>query len=302
MKGLGLFNLSVALAHPIVPVPLPLAHLGRTIVAVGRVAQGSTGGGSSTAAELQKRIGEHSYYCIGQGFCTPTSPFLGGELNLDTIAMTAITMVVILILALLVRSRLSVDRPRGVQNVLEFAFEFVNNQVAETLGAGRVSTIGPLAVALFLFILLSNWIGLIPLPYQWISWWHSPTSDLNTTMALAVLVIVVVHSLGARRYRGGYLHHVFEYPALAPLTFIEEVSKLITLPFRLFGNIFAGEVLIIVFSTLLTGLATILLPFGQAFALALGLFIGAIQAFIFTVLSVAYISISSGGEGEVEHH
>jgi len=298
MIGLGLFNLSAGLAHPAPPLPYAV----RAVVAAGRVAQGG-GSGSGSGNDLASRIGEHSYYCIGKGFCTPTAgSFLGGELNLDTIVMTVISMAIVLLLALLVRARLSVDRPRSVQNVLEFAFEFVNAQVADTLGASRGQSIGPLAVALFMFILIANWIGLIATPFHW---WHSPTSDLNTTLALALLVIVIVHTLGVRRFGGRYVRHVFEYPALAPITLIEEIAKVITLPMRLFGNIFAGEVLVLVFGSLLAGILTVALPLAHAFALGLGLFIGGIQAFIFTVLTVAYIGISTGAqsqEGEATTH
>ncbi len=266
---------------------LNMVDIHSTTGAAARLAADSSGSGS-----LSQKIGEHSYYCLSSGFCTPEKgSFFGLELNVDTIAMTVIVMGLILVLALVVRSSLSVEKPRGLQNGLEAIFDFVNDLVSDNLGVERIASIGPLAVALFLFILVSNWIGLIATPFPW---FHAPTSDLNTTLALAILIIVLVHTLGARIHKGRYLGHVFEYPALAPLTFIEEISKPITLSFRLFGNIFAGEVLILVFGSLLGGILTVaVLPFAHGFALALGLFVGAIQAFIFTVLSVAYIGIST---------
>ena len=293
MKGLGLFNLSAGLAHPAPPLP----YAARAVVAAGRVAQG--GSGSSNGNDLASRIGEHSYYCIGKGFCTPTAgSFLGWELNLDTIVMTVISMAIVLLLALLVRARLSVDRPRGVQNVLEFAFEFVNAQVADTLGASRGQSIGPLAVALFLFILISDWIGLIPVPLP-NGFWHSPTSDPNTTVSFAIMIFILIQVLSVRaRHGGGYIKHFFEpFWWLSPINLIEELSKPVTLSMRLFGNIFAGEILLLVFGFLLTDAKLVALPFANLFGLALGTFVGAIQAFIFTVLTVAYIGIGTSTEG-----
>lgn len=252
--------------------------------------------GGNSSSELSNRIGEHSYWCLGGGLCKPgASSFLGPEFNVDTIVMTWIVMGIILLLALLVRSRLNAGAPRGTQNVLEFAFEFVTNLVSDSLGATRTPSIGPLAVALFMFILLANYIGLIPVPA---TWWHSPTSDLNTTLGLALMVFFIVHALSVRaRGGGGFVAHFFQpYWWLFPINVIEELSKPVTLSFRLFGNIFAGEVLILVFGSLLASLIPAL-PLAHAFGLGLGLFVGAIQAFIFTVLTVSYIGIATATEG-----
>ena len=90
--------------------------------------------------------------------------------------------------ALLARRNMSVERPTGIQNMLEAVMEFINGFVADQLGAARGARIFPLAVTLFMFILLSNYIGLIPLPAIRLGGpgspelpeWHSPTSDLNT--------------------------------------------------------------------------------------------------------------------------
>ncbi len=250
-------------------------------------------GGGGSASSLTDRIGEHIYYCWGKGICTVGSGFLGTEVNVDTVVLTVIVMAFILLLALFVRARLSVERPRGLQNVSETAFDFVNGFVVDSLGKQGARAIGPLAVALFLFILIANWIDLLPIPRV-----GAPTSDLNTTAGLAIMAFVLAQTLGVRRHGPiGYVKHIFSYPYLAPITVIEEVSKPITLSLRLFGNIFAGEVLIIVFGVLLTQLATaITLPLPYVFSLVLGLFVGAIQAFVFAVLTVSYIGISTSSE------
>jgi F-type H+-transporting ATPase subunit a len=111
------------------------------------------------------------------------------------------------------------------------------------------------------------------------------------------MAFVLWNALGVRRHGPiGYFKHVFSVPFLAPITVIEELAKMLTLALRLFGNIFAGGTLIIVFGSLLRGIFLPALPIGFAFALALGLFVGAIQAFIFSVLTVSYIGIATSSE------
>jgi F-type H+-transporting ATPase subunit a len=243
------------------------------------------------ADEPQLDIGDHFWFCWGQQTCDPHG-FIGTEVNLDTVGMTVLVLAIILALAVWVRRRLSVERPRGVQNVLEYVFDFINGFVADNLGSERTRAIGPLAVALFLFILFSNYIGLLPIPG-----FKSPTSDLNTTAGLALMAFVLVQFLGTRaRGTGGYVKHFFQpFAALAPLEVIMELTKPVTLAFRLFGNIFAGEVLIVVFAFLLARFVPAE-AFAHSFAVGLGLFVGAIQAFIFTVLTVAYIGIATSSE------
>jgi F0F1-type ATP synthase membrane subunit a len=131
-----------------------------------------------------------------------------------------------------VRLHLSVERPRGVQNVLEYVFDFINGFVADNLGSERTRAIGPLAVALFLFILISNYLDLLP------PWFKSPTSDLNTTAGLALMVFILVQVLGMRaRGPGGYVKHFFQpFAALAPLEVIMELTKPVTLAFRLLAR------------------------------------------------------------------
>jgi len=268
---------------------------------VAGIAGAASPGPSGDGGGLSSHIGEHTYWCpFGEHPCAPKAgAFTGGEINVDTVVMTAVVMAIILALALAVRSRLSLTRPRGVQNVLEYSFEFVNGFVADNLGNERVPSIGPLAVALFLFILISNWIGLIPIPLP-NGFWHSPTSDPNTTVSFAIMIFILIQALGVRaRHGGGYVKHFFEpFWWLFPINLIEELSKPVTLSMRLFGNIFAGEILLLVFGFLLSGgVALVALPFANLFGLGLGVFVGAIQAFIFTVLTVAYIGIGTSTEG-----
>jgi F-type H+-transporting ATPase subunit a len=273
---------NVAVAIPGVPSH-PSGHVATSHVGVGGVSP-------HPLTSLSSNIGEHPPWCWGQP-CNPHG-FIGPEVNIDTVGMTVLVLAIILALAVWVRLHLAVERPRGLQNVLEYVFDFINGFVADNLGSERTRAIGPLAVALFLFILVSNYLDLLPIPD-----FKSPTSDLNTTAGLALMVFILVQFLGARaRGTGGYIKHFFQpFAALAPLEVIMELTKPVTLAFRLFGNIFAGEVLIIVFAALLAGFVPAE-AFAHSFAVGLGLFVGAIQAFIFTVLTVAYIGIATSSE------
>ena len=115
----------------------------------------------------------------------------------------------------------------------------------------------------------------------------SPTNDLNTTLGLALLIIVMVHFLGLYYKGGHYIAHFFQpVPVFVIINAIEEVAKPITLAFRLFGNILAGEILIII----LLKLMPIWMPVPSVIWLAFSIFIGAVQAFIFTMLSMAYFA------------
>jgi F-type H+-transporting ATPase subunit a len=159
---------------------------------------------------------------------------------------------------------------------------------------GRVHPfVVPLAVALFFFILISNWLEMIPTGDVI----KAPTADVNLVYALALLVIVGVHVFGIRE-RGlkGYLEH-YAQPnlALLPLNIIEEIVKPFTLALRLFGNIFAGGIMI--------ALIAFLLPLYTVWGADViwklfDMFIGAIQAFIFALLTILYFGMMSSHDDE----
>lgn len=202
--------------------------------------------------------------------------FAGLSFHMDTLMMTWLTMAIVIVIAILATRRLKLV-PSGWQNLLEMAVEALLNQVKETMGPKGVK-FAPLIVTLFLFLLIGNWQGLVP-------GLTSPTNDLNTTLGLALMVIVLVQILGiANKGFSTYLGHFFKpSPFFLVINIIEEVSKPITLSFRLFGNIMAGEILIIVLG--------MLLPYIVPTAwLAFSVFVGVIQAFIFTMLSMSYLS------------
>jgi F-type H+-transporting ATPase subunit a len=237
-------------------------------------------------ASTDIKIGEHV-----------TVQFLGLTFNADTIWTTAIAGLIVIGLGLWVRSKVTSDVPSKIQVMWEAIIEQVTTQVEGNLG--RVNPfVVPLAIALFIFILISNWLELIPsgddphlLP--------APTSDVNLTYALGLLVIVGVHIYSVRE-RGlrGYVKHYFEpYPILFPLILIEEIVKPFTLALRLFGNIFSGGIMIA-----LIGLLPVWSLWGpNAVWKLFDLFIGLIQAFIFALLTILYFGMAGETHGDGSH-
>jgi F-type H+-transporting ATPase subunit a len=202
--------------------------------------------------------------------------FAGMSFHMDTLYMTWLTMAIVIFIAILATRQLKLV-PSGWQNVLEMAVEALVGQVKETMGP-KGSKFASFIISLFLFLLIGNFLGLVP-------GLTSPTSDLNTTLGLALLVIVMVQILGiVNKGLGAYLGHFIKpNPVFLPINIIEELSKPITLSFRLFGNIMAGEILLIVLGMLVP-------YFVPTLWLAFSVFVGVIQAFIFTMLSMSYLS------------
>lgn len=201
----------------------------------------------------------------------------GLTFNIDTLTMTWISMAVVIVIAVLATRKIALI-PGQWQNILEMAIEWLLEQMDSAMGPnGR--KLAPLVITLFLFLLISNWLGLIP-------GFTSPTADLNTTLGLALMMITLVHVLGVMKKGLRYFKHFFEpYIPFVVINIVEELAKPITLSFRLFGNILAGEVLLIILGLLVPYVAPTLW-------LAFSVFVGVIQAFIFTMLSMSYIGNS----------
>ncbi|MCP1310510.1 F0F1 ATP synthase subunit A [Paenibacillus tyrfis] len=239
-----------------------------------------------------------------------------GGLNIDISTFLAIivTCVIVFVLARLSVRNLSVTNPSKMQNFLEWVIEFVHNIIASTMPLNRVKPYVSLGMTLIMFIFVANLLGLPfgivtthdqPLTlfgYTVISeemiksahgghgvevaWWKSPTADVSVTFGLAVIIFVLTHYLGLKLNTKHYLKHYFEpFWFFFPLNVIKEISKPLTLGLRLYANIFAGEVLIA--TILMAGIfGTPLLVAWQGFSI----FVGAIQAFLFTILTMVYIS------------
>jgi F-type H+-transporting ATPase subunit a len=224
----------------------------------------------------------------------PTFKLFGLTFNRDTLESTAVAGAIVLILGVMVARGANARNPTKLQLVFEMLVDWVNKQVEESMGIAVAPFVVPFSVALFFFILVSNWLEVIPSGHH-PEYLPAPTADVNLTYALALLVIIPVHIMSIRR-RGirGYIAHYFKpFPLFLPINVIEELAKPLTLALRLFGNIFAGGIMIL----LISRLPVPVVPFGDLAWKLFDMFIGAIQAFIFSLLTILYF----GSATTIEH-
>ncbi|MDR1643524.1 MAG: F0F1 ATP synthase subunit A [Clostridiales bacterium] len=173
----------------------------------------------------------------------------------------------------------------SLQNVLELAVETMSNFVTSTLGH-NLTGLGGYFFGVFVFIIISNFSALVGL--------RPPTADLSTTLALALNTFFLTHFLGITRQQGEYFkEYVNPVFIFLPIHLIGEISKPISLSFRLFGNILGGVIIL----GLLYKALPILLRFAVPDVLHLyfDLFAGSLQAYIFTILSMTYIRSKAEG-------
>jgi len=147
----------------------------------------------------------------------------------------------------------------------------------------------PMAVTLFLYILLCNWIGLIPSGHP--EHLPAPTADINLALAMAFVVIIPMHIMSIRRRRvKHYIKHFFQpYPIMFPINLIEEFVKPFTLALRLFGNLISGAIMV----ALLALLPAFALWLPQGAWKLIDAAVGVIQAFIFALLTILYFAFAS---------
>jgi F-type H+-transporting ATPase subunit a len=239
-------------------------------------------------------------------------------------------IVVLIVLIITLSLKLKIKRiPKGIQNIFEMIIEGAMNLADQVTGSKKITArVFPLAFSIFIFVLISNWLGLLPLGgfgliettehgKAFIPLIRSGTADINTTLALGIMSVIGANVFGIlsigiwkmfNKYvnvsaLGGIVKKVKKEPTIlisAPIMFfvgilelIGEFAKIASLSFRLFGNVFAGEVLLMSMSAILAyGLP---LPF-----MALELFVGFIQAFIFAILTLVYFTIAASDHDEHE--
>jgi F-type H+-transporting ATPase subunit a len=222
----------------------------------------------------------------------------GLTLNGDTITATLIAGAIILLIGFLIQRKSSTRRPTKLQLAFETITEQVERQVEDTMGIKTAPFVVPLAMTLFVFILIANLIAIVPTGHH-PEYAPPPASDVNLTYALAILVIGTMHVVGIRK-RGvrGFYGHLFEKPrVMIPLRLVEEVMKPVTLALRLFGNIFAGTIMV----ALIAAMPAAILWLPDILWKLFDAFIGLIQAFIFALLTVLYMSSIAPHE-EGAHH
>lgn len=201
--------------------------------------------------------------------------------NTTYIIMSWVVMAILIIFAYFATRKAGLI-PHPVQVVAELLVNMFYDLTEDALGEERAEKYFPMICTLFMFLLLCNWIGTVPI-------FAEPTRDLNTTLGLGIFGGVVAHYSGIRAK--GFKGYLKEYCSpmwfMAPLNVIGEMAKVVSISFRLYGNIMGGAIIIIVVSDLL---AYQVFPWliGVPF---FGLFVGGIQAFVFTMLTLVYISL-----------
>ncbi len=210
-----------------------------------------------------------------------TLPVFGINLvfNIKTIFMTWIVMAGLIVFGYLATRKIDF-LPNPFQVVGELFVTTFYDMTVDALDKELGKKYFPLVCSMFMFLLMCNWLGLIP-------GLEEPTKDLNTTLGLGILGFVISHYTGIRikgfkNYAKAYLEPFF---FMAPLNLIGELAKVVSISFRLYGNILGGAIIILVVSHLIYSL--VLPPFLVGF---FSIFIGTIQAFVFTMLTVSYIA------------
>ncbi len=229
-----------------------------------------------------------------------TSEILWNFLGLgvtNTLLTSWIVTILLVLFAILVGKTIK-KIPSRLQNIAEIVLEKLLDFFASVAGSeAKARKFLPLVGTVFIFILSANWIGILPIfgsigikhGKEFVPLFRSMNSDLNMTLTLAIIVVVLAHifgifSIGLRSHIGKFLN--FTSPTnffIGILEIIGEISRIISFSFRLFGNVFAGEVLLTIIGILVPYIAPI--PF-----LGMELFVGFIQALIFATLSMLIIS------------
>ncbi len=228
---------------------------------------------------------------------------LGGLIVTNSLLLSWITALLLVIIAIVIWH--SIKRVPGtlqglVEIVLEKTLEFMDSLIGSRRQSEKYL---PIVMTIFVFVLTANWLGLVPgvgaiefhehghaIPLL-----RAPTADLNFTIALAVISLIFINmagliALGWKRYSGRFFN--FSSPIMSFVGILELVSefvKIVSFSFRLFGNVFAGEVLLIIIGFLVPYL--IPLPF-----LLMEFFVGIVQAFIFAILTLVFISLAVSHE------
>lgn len=209
-------------------------------------------------------------------------PFHGHDLtfNLGVIGMTWTIFILLIILGFLA-ARKRARLPGPLQIVGELIWSSLYRLVEDALGEEKAKVHAPYVCALFMFLLSSNWIGIVPLMEE-------PTKDLNTPLSFGLMGFVIAHTAGikSKGFKGYAREYLEPFFFMLPLNIIDELAKVVSISFRLFGNIMGGSIIILVVSHLVFSLV---LP--PALYVFFGIFVGAIQAFVFTMLTVVYISL-----------
>lgn len=225
--------------------------------------------------------------------------FLGFPVVFDVAVMisTVVACAIVLLLGwLAVRNRTLI--PKGVQNAIEIVIDFTRGMVRANLDPKTSELFYSFTFTVFFFVLISNELGLIfsyapSIGGEHFAFWKSPTANINVTLAMALAITLVAHYLGIRKSPKKYVKHYFKpFAWMFPLHLIDEVTRPVTHGLRLWANIFAGEVLIVIMlkaNPFLIGAPFLLW-------LAYSFLVGIIQAYVFTILALVYVSLKTSAD------
>lgn len=241
----------------------------------------------------------------------PVAHFLGLTISNSLLTGWILTAVLSLAVYLFSRQITYKGAPGRLQSFIEMIVEGLFGIVESIAGAAKARIFFPLVGTLFIFIIVSNWSGLLPgfasvgfhgihngheafIPY-----WRAPTADLNTTIALGLITMIMVQVYGYKYLGLKYFKKFFDFSNpinffVGILELISDLSKIISFAFRLFGNIIAGEILLLVMAMLVP-------IFGTTPFIALEIFVGFVQALVFMMLASVFINMATLGHGD-EHH
>jgi F-type H+-transporting ATPase subunit a len=242
---------------------------------------------------VHEQIGEHPIWNV---------PVLG-PVHADTILTTWVAMAIAIVFFWWLGSSYKTNRVRKTQASFEGIIQFLSDLAVGTIGP-RGETYVPVFVGIFLFIWILNEFGVLFLKALGLPFGGSPTADLNTTAAFALCVFFGIQFLAIRKSGIKAYAHLFKpYWFLFPINFIEELARPVVLAMRLAFNILAGELLLFVVATIIISNVVVgplnisvlsaVAPVGIEF---FNFLIGTIQAFVFTLLSIVYLSLATSEE------
>ena len=247
---------------------------------------------------LEATVGTHPTVSLcSSSFCT---------LDVDSLVSSGLAIFITLAVGFGIAYRVSHGVPGKLQLVLEFLLNYIRQQVEQAIGPTAPFVI-PLAATIALYILIANWIEFFPLPEPYLI---PANSDINQTVAMALVVFIWTnaYSLNVLGLKGFFRRFTKPFDSswvlripFIPINIIEEFAKPLSLALRLFGNIFAGVVMIFIITLLPVYLAWVPLVVWKFFDVFI---IGTIQAFIFMLLTIIYFGMAREGleeEGHAEH-
>lgn len=217
--------------------------------------------------------------------------------DLSTILTSTFTALVVFLVAYLSTRHLNYGTPKKWQNLMEWIVEFIQDIMKNTLGDSNNLFILTTGAALFMYLLIANLLG-IPFSVvvnddQPVVWWKSPTADAHVTMTLAIMIMAYTHFIEIRLH--GFKHYLLSFfkpfKALFPINVMEQLSTTLTLGLRLFGNIYAGEVMLALLASAVNNgfIMALLGSFPMILWQGFSIFIAVIQAYIFVTLTMVYI-------------